>query len=355
MKKILIISVIIFASSIIFGRTVQAVYTPMAGDLIKTDKSSAVYIVDDYFKRHLFPNEATFWTWYTGGWSSQKVNRITQDEFDELGVGKNVIARPGTNLIRFDNSNKVFAVTPGGVLCESRSLYGNNWESRVIKIQSSFETDYIKDNSCIIVSNSKLPDGSLIQYVNSKDIYYIEDGKKRKITADGFTKNDFRTSSIISDVPVAMAYTANSKTISVFEYDLGILHALADTSGQVVATRPDLIISDIIFPLGQVKVNESIEIKLVIKNIGGNLISSSGLSNIVFTGADWNATSISMPSYPNTASPLQTGQTFEITYFGKFAASGSKSFTVKVDEPSQVLETNEKNNTYSESITVYSN
>src|SRR3989339_1500123 len=178
MKKIICL---LFLISVFFlaGEVRAEVYSPMAGDLIKTAKYPAIYIIDDNLKRHLFSNEVTFWTWYSGGWSAQNIKVITQAEFDSFDADTNVKVRPGANLIQFDNSNKIYAVTPGGVLCETRALYGENWQTRVIKIQSSFETDYVKDNACIITSDGKYPDGTLIQYAKSTDVYLIDTGKKR--------------------------------------------------------------------------------------------------------------------------------------------------------------------------------
>lgn len=355
MKKVFFVLLAMAMMALANSHSVHAAYTPMAGDLIKTPSFSAIYVVDDNLKRHLFPNEVTFWTWHSGGWSNQKIKTITQDEFDELAVGKNVLARPGANLIMFDNSNKTYAVTPGGVLCETRALYGDNWQSRVIRIQSSFETDYVKDSSCTVISSGKLPDGSLIQYKGSKDVYYIEAGKKRKVTADGFTLNNFKDYSIIRDVPTTMTYTANSKTISNYEYNLGVLYSFTYTRAEEVSARPDFVVSDIVFPTNRIITNQTADIKLIIRNLGGDAVSDKGLRNIIFSGTDWVSQNVARPDYPSAVNPLTTGKSFEITYTGKFIASGSKEFTARVDEPSEVLETNEKNNAYSEKITVYSN
>lgn len=328
------------------------VYIPMAGDLIKTTKSSAIYIVDDNLKRHLFSNEATFWTWYTGGWSKQYIRTISVDDFEMLEPGKNVIARAGANLIQFDNGNKLYAVTPGGVLCEVRALYGTNLPARTIKIQSSFETDYIRDNACIIISSSKLPDGTLLQYLNDTKIYYIEDGKKRLVTTEGFAANTFLQSSIVKNVPVAMTYTAG-KNITAAEYNIGILYNLNYTRSAEIGARPDLIITDISFPASRIIVNQPITVTMTIKNIGGNLTSELGLRNLVFNGQDWSASNISHADYPTAARPLQTGQTFTVTYTGKFVAAGTKNFSAKVNEPSEIVELNSVNNSFSKTATVY--
>lgn len=352
MKKIFYLFLIAGALSLGVNARAEA-YTPMAGDLVKTANNPAVYIIDDNLKRHLFSNAVTYWTWHSGSWSDQKIKTITQDEFDTFDTGKNVIARPGANLIKFDNSNKTYAVTPGGVLCETRALYGDDWATRVIIIQSSFETDYVKDNACIITSNGKLPDGTLLQYLNSKDIWLIDAGKKRKVSATAFTANGFHESAIIKNVPVAMTYTAGT-AINAFDYNLGILYSLNYSRGGEIAARPDFMISDIVFPTTQIMVNSSVEIKLIIKNTGGNAVSDLGLKNIVFTGQDWTTTKISHSSYPTAVSPLMSGQSFEVLYTGKFVASGEKNFTAKVNEPNEIVEINSVNNSYSEKIRVYS-
>jgi hypothetical protein len=353
MKKIICFWFWLFLALVPILKAEAMTYTPMSGDLIKTAKSSGIYIVDDNLKRHLFPNEATFWTWYSGSWSSQKIKTILQEDFEELNIGKNVTARPGANLIMFDNGNKSYAVTPGGVLCETRALYGDNWQSRIIKIQSAFETDYVKDNSCVVISTSKLPDGSLISYAGSNDVYYIDNGKKRKVTTAGLSANSFKTASIIKDVAKTMTYDSGSG-ISVFDYNLGILNSFNYTQAAEVSSRPDFVVSDIVFPTSRIIVNQPVEIRMTIRNLGGNAVSDQGLRNIVFSGTDWVTQTVSHPDYPSATSPLMTGQSFEIIYSGKFVGSGGKDFTAKVDEPSEVLETSETNNTYSERITVYS-
>jgi len=345
-------SLVVLAAVFTLTLPAQAVYIPMSSDLIKTTSSPAVYIVDDNLKRHLFSNEATFWTWYSGGWANQKVKLISQDDFDMLDSGKNITVRAGTNLIQFDNSNKVYAVTPGGVLCEVRALYGSDWQDRIIKIQASFETDYVRDNSCTIISTGKLPDSSLIQYVNSSDIWYISGGQKRKASPEGFKANGFKQSAIVKNIPTTMTY-GSGKAISAYEPNLGILYSLTYSRQAEITGRPDLIITDIVFPTSRIIVNQTISLQLVIRNIGGNLTSELGLKNIVFSGTDWTSTNISHPDYPTANNPLQTGQTFTLTYTGRFVASGDKNFTAKVNEPSEIVELNQLNNSYSEKVTIY--
>ena len=353
MKKSLIIFLLAMALSAIFSaRPAGAAYIPMAGDLVKTAKIPAIYIVDDNLKRHLFANESTFWTWHSGGWSKQNIKVISQDDFDLLEPGKNVTARPGANLIQFDNGNKAYAVTPGGVLCEVRALYGGNFMSRVIKVQSSFETDYVRDNSCIIMSSSKLPEGSLAQYAGDSKTYLIDGGKKRLVTSAGFAANGYASSSIIKDVPVSMSFQ-NGANVAGWEYNLGILSNLSNSRSNDIAARPDFVITDLAFPSSRIVVNQEIQITMTIKNIGGSLASDSGLKNIILNGQDWSTASITHGDYPSANRPLSTGQTFTVSYTGKFVAAGAKNFTAKVNEPSEITELSSANNSYSKSVTVY--
>lgn len=341
------------AFSLLASGVSAATYIPMSGDLIKTAKGKGIYIVDDDLKRHLFPNEATFWTWYVGSWKDQNVKVISQDDFEKLDYGKNVTVRPGTNLVRFENSRKIYAVTPGAILCEVRALYGYNWEARVVNIQESFEDNYIKDNSCVLISTGKLPSGTLIQYVKSKDVWYIDGDSKRKVSADGMSANNFRESSIIRDVPVSMTY-GSGKAISGFESSLGILRQLAFTTSPDISQKPDLTVSSVSFSSSQPKANQNLEVKVLIKNLGAPLNSAVGLRNITFSGKDWSTQLINHSSYPSEIAPLGTNQVFEVTYTGKFVASGNKNLTIKIDDPSELAEASEKNNLYSKDITVLS-
>lgn len=138
---------------------VQAAYTATAGDLVKTATHPAIYYIGADAKRHLYVNEVTFWTWYTGTWSNLKaadtgaaktVKVITQAEFEALPAGKNSTARPGSTLLKFENSAKVYAVSGPGQLAladdtAAAKLFGATWKAKVILIQNGFETDYTKD------------------------------------------------------------------------------------------------------------------------------------------------------------------------------------------------------------------
>jgi hypothetical protein len=190
----------------------SAAYAPTAGDLVKTATDSAVYYIDADGNRNLFVNAVTFWSWYSGDWSNiafgsetKSVTTITQEDFDSLTVGDHVGVRAGTRLIKFQNSPRVYAVTPGAELVTvvnsdgdeavKDALYGADYP--VVTIQNGFENDYTKTGT-VLSASSSLPNGSLIKYEGSEDIYYVEDGMKRIIEDDAFLANALMDSAVVT-------------------------------------------------------------------------------------------------------------------------------------------------------------
>ena len=140
------------------AQPIQAAYTPADGDLIKIANDGAIYYIGADSKRHLYVNEATFWTWYEGSWSNIKSNGVTQtiktlsqEDFDNLAVGQNSTAKPGAKLVKFQNSPKIYTVVSNAKLAlvpddaTAKQLFGDDWNKKIITIQNGFETDYAKD------------------------------------------------------------------------------------------------------------------------------------------------------------------------------------------------------------------
>lgn len=222
MRKILTYGVVI--ATIVWSLGLAAVvplasatYSPSEGDLIKTATDSAVYYIDADGERNLFVNEVTYWTWKSGTWATQGIKTISQSDFDSLEVGGHVVARPGVKLIKFQNSPKTYAVLPGAKLAyitteaAAAALYGSNWKNRIVTVQNGFENDYSKTGADL-TADSKLPDGSLVKYQGTEEIYYIDGGEKRLVSDDAFVANNFQDSAVLT-VAAAMSYeTGNGIT-----------------------------------------------------------------------------------------------------------------------------------------------
>ena len=116
-----------------------------AGDLIKKDGLSAVYYLGQDGKRYVFPNEATYKSWYN---DFSGVVTVSADELANYPLGANVVVRPGTYLVKITTDPKVYAVEGNGVLrwvqteTDAKALYGENWAKRVIDVADSFFTNY---------------------------------------------------------------------------------------------------------------------------------------------------------------------------------------------------------------------
>lgn len=204
MKKSLIFGII--AAAAIFAASPAWAYAPSQGDLIKVYGNPAVYYVDSSGYRHLFTTEATFFSWYTGSWRDQSIITVSAYDFSQIPSGRNITARPGYSLLRFENSMVMYAVLPGAKLCHAPAHYGNIQYNRAMIIPVGFQVDYNQDNNCDITQYVNLPNGTLFRYANSNDVYYVQNGQRRYVTANGMSANHFHYESIVSNVESTMTY-----------------------------------------------------------------------------------------------------------------------------------------------------
>lgn len=179
-----------------------------AGDLIKQSGNSSVYYLGSDSKRYVFPNQATYMSWYSD-FSMVKV--IPQDELEGYGIGGNVTVRPGTKLVKITTNPKVYAVEPGGNLkaiadeASAKTLYGADWAKRVIDVPDAFFINY-KDTGSTLTAG-KYPAGSLVKFsATSPDVYYVNaDGTASKIASEGaFTASRFQFENVLDGSAVTM-------------------------------------------------------------------------------------------------------------------------------------------------------
>jgi hypothetical protein len=123
------------------------------GDLIKlpddgnsaTTYDAAVYTIGADGKRHAFPNETTFFSWYA---NYNAVKTVTAETMASYALGANVTIRPGTHLVKITTDPKTYAVEPGGVLRWitseqiARDLYGADWAKKVVDVPDVFFKNY---------------------------------------------------------------------------------------------------------------------------------------------------------------------------------------------------------------------
>ncbi len=111
----------------------------------ETQNDSAVYYIGMDGKRHAFPNQQVYFSWYLhfGG-----IQIVDADRLAKIPLGKNITYRPGTRLVKFTTNPKVYAVTKGQVLRWvmteelAMTLYGGEWNTRIDDISDAFYNDY---------------------------------------------------------------------------------------------------------------------------------------------------------------------------------------------------------------------
>jgi hypothetical protein len=112
-----------------------------------------VYYYGSDGKRHLFPTQSTYASWFGTDFSQVKV--MTEAEVGAIPLGGNVFIRPGSRLIKEEGPDpKVYAVSKGGVRrhasteAVASALFGAEWSKGVVAIPTGFFSGY-SDGSII--------------------------------------------------------------------------------------------------------------------------------------------------------------------------------------------------------------
>ncbi len=193
-----VMSLTVLSMSVVVAPQTKAA---QAGDLIKMDGLSSVYYLGADNKRYVFPNEATYFSWYS---DFSGVVTVSQSELESYPLGANVTIRPGTKLVKITTNPTVYAVEPGGNLvaipdeATAKALYGDNWNKRIVDVPDAFFTNYTITSKT--ASATAYPTGSLVKFGDNPDVYYIDaDGKARKFADEAaFLANRFKWSDVIT-------------------------------------------------------------------------------------------------------------------------------------------------------------
>ncbi len=110
-----------------------------------SDPCRAVYYHGDDGKRHAFPNEKVFFTWYDG---FEDVITVSGTYMASLTLGRNVTYHPGTKMVKFITVNTVYAVGEEGDLraidseTTAKAIYGSTWNRQIDDISDAFFGNY---------------------------------------------------------------------------------------------------------------------------------------------------------------------------------------------------------------------
>ncbi|MFH1232510.1 MAG: hypothetical protein V1651_01440, partial [Patescibacteria group bacterium] len=217
-----------------------------AGDLIKMNGLSSVYSLGTDGKRYVFPNQSTYFSWYSD-WS--KVVTVSQSELESYPLGANVTVRPGTKLVKITTNPAVYAVEPGGVLrsivseANAIALYGKDWAKKVIDVPDGYFTNYKVGTA---LTAGVYPAGSLVKSATSADVYYFDGTNNRKFADEAaFVSNRFDFSNVVISaaaiVAGGIAIAANDTTLS--DTTSGAGGTAGSGTGLTVALASDTAVS----------------------------------------------------------------------------------------------------------------
>lgn len=109
------------------------------------DSCHTVYYVGNDGKKHSFPSESVYFTWFS---SYANMVTVTKSTLASIPTGGAVTYRPGTVLVKFPNSTTVYAVADGQVLrpimneAAAKAIYGSKWNDYVVTISESYTSNY---------------------------------------------------------------------------------------------------------------------------------------------------------------------------------------------------------------------
>lgn len=123
----------------------QASTTVSSGDLIRGTTFSAVYYMGADGFRYVFPNDKTYFTWYS---NFDTVKVLTDSDLAKIQMGGNVTYKPGSKMIKINSDPKTYAISAGGVLRHvtsesiATSLYGSTWNTKIDDVPDGFFSNY---------------------------------------------------------------------------------------------------------------------------------------------------------------------------------------------------------------------
>ncbi|MCB9802993.1 DUF4215 domain-containing protein [Candidatus Nomurabacteria bacterium] len=176
------------------------------GFLAKASQDPRVYYINQESKRYYIPNLATFYTWFNNFNSLQTLDQVTlNNSYPYLG---RLTVKPG-NLVKFQDSNKVYAVEPNKTLrwitsANIFSDFGYDFNKIVNLPAEDFSYYTIGEN---ITSSDIHPSGQLLKHGSYPQVFYVQDGIEYWIKDQNtFLSLGFKWQDIIT-IPVRYWYT----------------------------------------------------------------------------------------------------------------------------------------------------
>lgn len=154
--------------------------------LVVCPDSSAVYYIGPDAKRYVFPNSKTFFTYYP---DFSDVLNVSCTDLSQFPLAGTVTYNPGTRYVKFETTNTVYAVEPGGVLRAipneewMQVFVGDDWNKRIDDVSDSFYGTYTIGEPLDI---REIPNGMTAKDPTTGIWYYFVDGQPKSLEGISF-------------------------------------------------------------------------------------------------------------------------------------------------------------------------
>ncbi|MBU4315189.1 hypothetical protein KJ673_02170 [Patescibacteria group bacterium] len=219
--------------------SLSAVLTPSTasaaevGGLIKSESLSTVYYYAPDGTRYIFPNEKTYFTWYT---DFSGVETISDSALADIALGGNVVYRPGSYWVKITSNPNVYAVSTDGTILHigsaevAEDYAGSDWASNIHDVPDVFFSDYTEG---LPLESAVAYDGMM--YMDGSDYVLSWGGEKQVVTSAGRTANNMKSAFFLDGASIDDSALTSGASIS------SEVSALTDASQQggveeVVAT-----------------------------------------------------------------------------------------------------------------------
>jgi hypothetical protein len=151
------------------------------GDLIMGETLSTVYYYGSDGQRYSFPNEKTYFSWYS---DFDGVVSITDEELADITLAGNIVARPGSRWVKIESDEKVYAVSTDGSIhwiedeATAVGLAGDDWNTFIDDVPDVFFVDYTVGDS--LTDASEGYNGML--WTDGSDNYLVWAGELRAVS-----------------------------------------------------------------------------------------------------------------------------------------------------------------------------
>ncbi|MBU0531406.1 MAG: hypothetical protein ABIG32_01940 [Candidatus Uhrbacteria bacterium] len=116
------------------------------GTVYQTDNSTSLFYLGLDWHRYIFPNEATYLSWYD---DFNAVEYLEADIINQTPIGGLVTVKPdGETWVKIQSDPKVYAVSNGGILHwiptedVAEAIGGSDWAARIIDLPDTVFASY---------------------------------------------------------------------------------------------------------------------------------------------------------------------------------------------------------------------